>query len=68
MKTIYDIGDKVIIVAVVKGMQINSDNKCPLYTIRVPSASGHYNDVYLTETELDEMNGKKRASKEQEHE
>lgn len=68
MKTIYDIGDKVIIVAVVKGMQMNSDNKCPLYMLKVPGASEYQCDVYLSETELDEMNGKKRASKEKDNE
>lgn len=52
----YDIGNKVTLVAVVKGIQMHVDDKCPLYTLKVPDASGYRNDVYLSETELNKMN------------
>lgn len=68
MKTMYDIGDKVTLVAVVKGIQMHVDDRCSLYMLKVPGASEYQYDVYLSETELDKMNGKKRASKEQENE
>lgn len=57
MKTMYDIGDKVTLIAVVKGIQMHVDDKYPLYTLKVPDTSGYRNDVYLSETELDKMNG-----------
>ena len=71
MKTMYDIGDKVTLVAVVKGIQMHVDDRCPLYMLKVPGASEYQYDVYLSETELDKMNGSRCPTpyrEEQDHE
>ena len=60
MKTKYDIGDKVVIVAVVKGIQMYCDDKCPLYTLNVYDTSGFNNEVHLIETVLDKINSRTR--------
>lgn len=60
MKTKYDIGDKVVLAAVVKGMQMHGDDKCPLYTLKVYDTSGFNGEVHLTETVLDKMNSRPR--------
>lgn len=68
MKTKYDIGDKVIIVAVVKGIQMYSDDKCPLYTLRVYDTSGYNSEVHLTETVLDKINSRPRGMESEDEE
>lgn len=61
MKTKYDIGDKVVLVAVVKGVQMYSNDKCPLYTLKVYDTSEYNGEVHLNETVLDKMNSRPRC-------